>query len=37
MGQPSHTLSDFIGLAFVAAVVTMAMCRSLLIVFDVLN
>jgi hypothetical protein len=34
--QPT-TLADFIGLAFVTAVVTMAVCLSLLIVFDVLN
>jgi hypothetical protein len=31
------TLGDFIGLAFVTAMVTMAVCLSLLIVFDVLN
>jgi hypothetical protein len=31
------SLGDFTGLAFVTALVTMAVCLSVLIIFDILN
>jgi hypothetical protein len=36
-GNQDISFGDFIGLAFVAALITSALCLSLLIIFDVLN
>jgi len=36
MAHPGHHPGDFLGVAFVTALATMAVCLSLLIIFDVL-
>jgi hypothetical protein len=36
-GNQDLSLGDFIGLAFVSCLITMALCLSLAIIFNVLN
>jgi hypothetical protein len=36
-GNQDISFGDFIGLAFVAALITSALCLTILIIFDVLN